>query len=186
MQEARDNWASCLVQVLWNPISRFYPIEEFQVHIATAKTSNKPVVIPILIGLLILIVLGAAAYSLVSRQPVPAPRVKITQAELVQKYGLRMDLVAVTAAGGFVDVRIRIVNGEKAKTLLSDKTNFPALAVGSRVVLQASEDVKSQAIKFENDGTMFLMYPNSGGAVKAGTPVGILFGDIAVDPIEAR
>jgi hypothetical protein len=161
-------------------------MEEIQVHIATAKTSNKPNVFPILIGLLVLIAVGAIAYGLTSRGSAHALPVKITQEELEQKYGLRIDLVAVTAAGGFVDVRIRMVNGEKAKTLLSDKMNFPALAVWNRAVLQAPEDVRSQAIKFENDGKMFIMYPNSGGAVKTGTPVGIRFGDIAVDPIEAR
>ena len=155
-------------------------------HIASAKTTNRPSAFPILIGLLILIAFGTVAYGLASRRPVHSRPVKITQEELEQKYGLRMDLVAVTAAGGFVDVRIRMVNGEKAKTLLTDRKNFPALAVGKRVILQAPEDVKSQEIRFENDGTMFIMYPNSGGAVKRGTPVSILFGDIAVNPIDTR
>jgi len=143
-------------------------------------------VFPILIGLLILIALGTIAYGLAGRRPVHAQTVKITQEELEQKYGLRMDLVAVTAAGGFVDVRIRMVNGDKAKALLADKKNFPALAVGKRVILRAPEDTKSQQINFEDDGTMFIMYPNSSGVVKQGTPVSILFGEIAVDPIDAR
>jgi hypothetical protein len=161
-------------------------IEEPQVHIAAAKTTNRPGVFPILVMLLILLALGTIAYSLAGRRSVPPQPVKITQEELEQKYGLRMDLVAVTAAGGFVDVRIQMVNGEKAKILLSDKKNFPALAVGRHIILRAPEDVKSQEIQFKNDGRMFIMYPNSGGAVKIGTPVSILFGDIAVDPIDAR
>lgn len=153
---------------------------------ATAKNTNRPSSFPIFIVLLLLLAVGIVAYGLASRRPIPAQPVKISQAELEQKYGLRMDLVAVTAAGGFVDVRIRVVDGEKAKILLSEQSNFPALSVGRNVILQAPEDIKSQKMRFENDGTMFIMYANSGGAVQAGTPVTVLFGDIAAGPIEAR
>jgi hypothetical protein len=161
-------------------------IKEIQVQIATVRSINRPGLFLMLIGLLLLLVIGAFAYGLASRQPMPAQVVRISQDELEQKYGLRLDLVAVTAAGGFVDVRIRLVDGEKAKALLSEKGNFPALSVGTNVVLQAPEDVRSQEIQFEKDGTMFILYANLGGAVQTGTPVTVRFGDIAVDSIEAR
>jgi hypothetical protein len=160
--------------------------KEILVQIATVKNTNRSGLFPILLGLLILIAVGALAYGLAGRRPVSALPVKMSQTELEQKYGLRTDLVAVTAAGGFVDVRIRMVNGEKAKALLSEKSNFPALSVGKHVILQAPEDDKSQEIRFDNGGTMFIMYANSGGAVQPGTPVTILFGDVAVAPIAAR
>jgi hypothetical protein len=156
------------------------------VHIAIAKNPNKRSWFPVLFWLLLLIAVSTIAYTLVARRTVPAQPVKISQAMLEQKYGLRMDLVAVTAAGGFVDVRIRMVDGEKAKSLLSEKSNFPVLAVGKHVILQAPNNVKSQELRFENNGTMFIMYANSGGAVQPGTPVTVLFGDITIDPIEAR
>jgi hypothetical protein len=181
MLEARMAWASSKFPFLIQSV-----IEEIQVQIAAAKNTNKSGMFPILIVLLVVIAVGTAAYALSSRRTTPAPAVNITQDELQQEYGLRTELVAVTAAGGFVDVRIRMVNGDKAKKLLSDKKNFPSLAVGKRVILQAPEDVKSQEIKFGDDGTMFIMFPNSRGVVKPGTPVRILFGAIAVEPIDAR
>ena len=155
-------------------------------QIAAIKNTNRPGLFPILAGLLLLIAVGAVAYGLASRRPIAVQSVRISPDELEQNYGLRMDLVAVTAAGGFVDVRIRMVDGQKAKTLLSEKGNFPALSIGKHVILQAPEDIKSQEMRFENDGTMFIMYANTGGAVQPGTPVTIMFGDLAVDPIQAR
>jgi len=156
------------------------------VQIATVKNTNRPGLYAIFFLVLLLIAIGTVVIGLAGSRPVPAQLVKINQDELEKKYGLRMDLVAVTAAGGFVDVRIRIVNGEKAKALLSDKENFPALSVGRNLILQAPGDIKSQEIRYENNGTMFIMYANSGGAVQPGTPVTVRFGDIAVDPIDAQ
>ena len=161
-------------------------IKESQVHIAATKTPVKFSILPILIGVLVLLALGAVVYSLAGHQIVSGQSIKVTQQTLEQKYGLRVNLVAVTASGGFVDLRISIVDGEKAKILLSDKKNFPTLVIGSRVILNAPDDVKSQEIRFENGGTMFIMYGNARGAVKQGTPVTILFGDVAVEPIDAR
>lgn len=155
-------------------------------QIATVKNMNRPGLYPIFFVVLLLIAIGSIAAGLEGSRPVPAPFVKISQDELEEKYGLRMDLVAVTAAGGFVDVRIRMVDAEKAKALLSEKNNFPALSVGRKTLLQAPGEIKSQEIRYENSGTLFIMYANSGGAVRPGTPVTVRFGDIAVDPVDAK
>ena len=110
----------------------------------------------------------------------------ISQEALEEKYGLRVNLIAVTAAGGFVDVRLKIVDGEKLKLLLSDKNNFPTLTNKQGVVLSAPEDIKSQKIEFISGGNLFIMYPNSGNAIQHDTPVTVLFGNIAVEPINAK
>ena len=99
---------------------------------------------------------------------------------------MRVRLLAVTGAGGLVDFRIQIVDGDKAKLLLSDPKNFPALSTAAGVVLNAPEDTKSQKIQYDDGGIMYVMYPNSGNAVMRGSPVTILFGDTALEAIEAR
>jgi hypothetical protein len=111
---------------------------------------------------------------------------KISESTLESQYGMRVNLLAVTGAGGFVDVRIKIVDGEKARVLLTDKKNFPALLSKSNVILIAPEDTKSQEIRYDDGGTMFIMYPNSGNVVQRGAPVNILFGDLAVEAIDAQ
>jgi hypothetical protein len=116
----------------------------------------------------------------------PQDTVMIPQSTLEEKYGLRVNLVAVTGAGGFVDVRLKIVDGNKAKLLLADSKNFPALYTEKGFILSASEDTKAQKIEFNSDGNLFIMYPNSNNAVTQGSPVTILFGDSALEPIKAR
>ena len=116
----------------------------------------------------------------------PPISARISQDTLEAQYGMHVNLLAVTGAGGFVDVRIRIVDGEKAKLLLGDAKNFPALLTGRNVVLNAPADTKSQEIRYDNGGMMFIMYSNSGNAVKRGEPVNILFGDVAVEAINAQ
>ena len=143
----------------------------------------------ILFAFILLLLIAAGLYAFASRasQTGISTATVISQRALEEQYGLRVNLVAVTAAGGMVDLRLKIVDGEKAKSLLQDKKNFPALLINdTNVTLNVSEDAKAQEIKFENDGNIFLMFPNSGNAVKPGTPVTILFGDTAIEPVIAK
>ncbi len=111
-------------------------------------------------------------------------RVTISQATLEEKYGLRVNLLAITAAGGMVDLRLRVLDGEKARLLLQDKKNFPALLVSERnITLTAPEDTKSQAIKFEKDSGLYLLFPNTGNAVKSGSSIEIVFGELKLVPV---
>ena len=118
------------------------------------------------------------------KAPSPAA-VTISQNVLKDKYGLHVSLVAVTAAGGMVDLRLNVVDAEKATALLQDKKNFPRLLVNGQV-LNVSEETKSQELKLEDNGSLFLLFPNAGNAVEPGTSVTLLFGEIALKPIEAR
>lgn len=110
----------------------------------------------------------------------------ISQSVLEEQYGLHVNLIAVTAAGGLVDLRFKIVDGEKAKSLLQNPDNFPSLWIQEgKVSLAVPEESRSQ-IEFENDGNLFLMFPNVAGLVKPGTPVSIRFGNTQLEPIPAR
>jgi hypothetical protein len=111
----------------------------------------------------------------------------ITKNMLEEKYGLRVNLLAVTAAGGMVDLRLKVIDGEKARLLLQDKKNFPALLAGERKnLLNVDEDTKSQEIKFDPNNGIFLMFPNSGNIVRPGSPVVVVFGDIQLEAVAAR
>jgi hypothetical protein len=106
---------------------------------------------------------------------------------LEAQYGLRVNLVAVTAAGGLVDVRLKVVDAEKAKQLLKDAASYPALSVsGSDASLTVPEESRTQELKPENGGMLMLLFPNTGNAVKPGTNVAVLFGDIRLEPVVAK
>ena len=140
--------------------------------------------------LLVLILVGFLAYHVWQKPDaalVPSGMTTLSQSALEEQYGLRVNLVAVTAAGGLVDVRIKIVDGGKAKSLLLDPNKFPSLWIADGdVSLVVPEENRTQQINFENDGNLFVMFPNGRGIVKPGTPVTIRFGDTQVEPIPAR
>jgi len=149
-------------------------------------SSNKYLLLAII--LVILLALGLYSYNAfrAASQPQQAGTVTITQGVLEENYGLRVQLVAVTAAGGLVDLRLQIVDAEKAKALLEDSANLPALRVGDGVILRTSEAAAKQDIQFENGKSIFVMYPNSGDALKPGDPVNIIFGDLQLEAIQSK
>jgi hypothetical protein len=144
-----------------------------------------------IIFLLVLIVIAGVAVTaiLMTRQAQAslANLNTISQQMLEEKYGLHVNLLAVTAAGGMVDLRLKIIDADKAKLLLSDQNNFPSLVGGNpAVVLNVDEETKSQNIQFDPAIGLFLMYPNAGNAVKRGEPVTIVFGETRLEAVLAR
>ena len=147
---------------------------------------------PTLIALILMIVLGSGLYAFNkmnkgSQASAGSPATSVISLQtLEEEYGLGVNLVAVTAAGGMVDLRLRISDSQKAKALLGDQANFPKLRASNGLVLQASEDVAAQPVKFEDDGNIFVLYMNAQNAVKPGDPVNIVFGDLQVEAIQTR
>ena len=151
------------------------------------KSSNKFIYIAgIFVILLVVAIYINNAYQALQPAALPKGTVTLSQSAFEEKYGLHVNLVAVTGAGGFVDLRLKMVNGEKAKLLLADAKNFPSLFARNGVMLNAPTDTISQNIEFITGGNLFIMYPNGGNAVQRGEPVQIVFGDIALEPINAK
>jgi hypothetical protein len=145
----------------------------------------------LLLALILVVMIGAGLYTYQASRgyqarPDPLAGEVISQQTLNEKYGLGVNLIAVTGAGGMVDLRLRIINAEKAKALLGDSGNFPALRAGNGVVLRASEDSFAQAIQFKNGGSIFILYANAQSSIKPGDPVTIVFGDLQVESIPAN
>ncbi len=145
--------------------------------------------IPAIILVFVLLV-GLFAYRSLNKPEsvvISSGMTEVSPSILEDKYGLRVNLVAVTAAGGLVDVRLKIVDGGKAQALLQDPNNLPALWVPDMdITLTLPDEARSQEINFEDNGNIFLMYPNTRNAVKPGTPLTVMFGDLALEPIIAK
>ena len=119
--------------------------------------------------------------------PTQEEQISLSQAEMRDQYGIEVNLVAVTAIGGLVDLRLKLVDSEKAKILLQQPENFPALFIQENgITLSAPDDVKSQEINFDDTSNLLILYPNTSSAVKPGTPVSIMFGAIQLEPIESK
>jgi hypothetical protein len=143
----------------------------------------------LLLAIILVIVLAVGFYGYNAFRASQSSHVgttTITQSALEENYGLRVQLLAVTAAGGLVDLRFQIVDADKAQAFLDDPENIPALLVGEDVVLQTSLDAAQQDIQYENGKSIFVMYPNLGNVLNSGDPATIIFGDLQLETIQAK
>lgn len=153
---------------------------------AASTSRSKKFLLPAFI-LIIMISAGMTFYSTRAKAPTLPASTVISESVLEEKYGVRVNLVALTASGGMIDLRLKIIDSQKASLLLADKNNFPALYVNDvGITLNASADDKSQGIKLEDNGGLYLLFPNASNAVKPGAKVSILFGDIAIEAITVK
>lgn len=98
---------------------------------------------------------------------------------LEEQYGVQVSQVAVSALNGIVDVRLKILDVEKANQLLENQI---ALLVGDTLIL--SPNMHRHTLK---QGLPYIVfYPNQQQLVHTGTPVSLVFGVIRSEPIAAR
>lgn len=150
------------------------------------SSSKSAMIVVILVSLIALGLYGYNAFQAFQSSSPQTDIASITQVELEQDYGLRIQLVAVTAAGGLVDLRLQIVDAEKAKAFLKDPANYPAVRMGNGVVLRTSPDAATQNIQFENGRSIFILLPNTGNILKPGDPVSIVFGGLQVESVQSK
>ena len=142
-----------------------------------AMTAIGVLVVPILVAT----TLTAAATATVD----PSDARVVSVAELQEDFGVRFDLIGVTASGGLVDLRFTVLDATKAKTLFHDASSSPALYVeGSGNVLRTRKGM-SHRLDLVTGGRYFLLFSNSGGAIQAGTQVSIVIDGVRLEPIAA-
>ena len=116
-----------------------------------------------------------------------APVTVISAQTLAERFGLQMTLIAVTAGGGIVDVRYKILDKEKAAYLLDDADNPPTLFIEENglTLKQAGRAMKHNA-ELKDNANYFMLYPNTQNAVRHGTPVSVVFGTLRLAPIASQ
>lgn len=127
------------------------------------------------------------------------PDTVITAQRLEEEYGIRLTLVAVTAGGGMVDVRYRIIDPEKATKLVDPEdggimpmlhvqdelcTDIGRYAQYAQTLLMPDSHMRTQ--KLVADRMYFTLIPNTRGVVHRGTSVIVVFGDVAIEPTLAQ
>lgn len=138
---------------------------------------------------LALLLLGAASFLIYrGRQAssIQLDSLPISTEELAADYGLEVRLIGVTAAGGMIDLRLKIVDVEKAQQFLEMPAHLPRLIdVDSGQALMVSEGLDDE-IEWTEGGILFNFYPNDNGLIQPGSPVIIQFGDLHLEPIKAQ
>lgn len=117
----------------------------------------------------------------------PLPETVISNDTLEQEYGIRLTLVGVTAAGGMVDVRYRVIDPLKAAKLIDEEEGgiMPMVYVSNGGIM-LMPDMHMREQKLVAGRVYFVLIPNSQNAVKRGTVVTVVFGNVAVEPTLAQ
>ena len=103
-----------------------------------------------------------------------------------ERFGLSVTLVAVTASGGIVDIRFKVLDADKARGTLQDDKNMPLLNVEGSTMTPMMRDTAIQDQDLEVGKVYYILYSNPRGMVKPGTPVSVAIGDLVLEPIIAQ
>lgn len=114
-----------------------------------------------------------------SLQDLPAPSALEVQA------GIQIAQVGLTAHGGMVDVRFKVLDAGKAKALLGNPANAPMLIAGDQPPLHPPHHALKGA-RFAPGQVFYILYPNARGAVQPGVDVSVAMGDARLGPVKAQ
>ncbi len=122
---------------------------------------------------------AAAAHA---SQPAPAlPEPSALEVEA----GIQIAHIGVTASGGLVDARFRVLDPSKANILLGNAANMPTLIAGDLPPLMAPHH-SLKGGRYAKDQVVIILYPNTRQAVQPGTAVSVAFGPVRIGPVTAQ
>lgn len=141
------------------------------------------------IAIVLVMLAGVAGYlGWLAFQPAAAPAGSgiLSASELAERHGLAVRLVGVTAGGGMVDFRLKILDAGRAQAFLQDPASLPVSMVTENGTELLAADQVQDEVAWEEGGILFILLPNTGGAVQPGHPVSISFGNTQVEPVAAQ
>ncbi|MBE2238984.1 MAG: hypothetical protein IAE81_14435 [Caldilineaceae bacterium] len=120
------------------------------------------------------------------KAPVTGVTRVLTPAQLEEEFGIRIRLVGVTASGGLVDFRYRVVDLAKALPVLGSHESMPNLVDEKSGALLLAPEGMMHHKALEQDRTYFMHYPNAGNNIKPGSQVAVVMGDLRVESVTAQ
>lgn len=140
-------------------------------------------------AVLVLLVAGAVARATGGEDKVDVRdgTTAVTAAELAGRYGIDLSLLAVTAAGGMIDLRFQVVDPDKANGVIHDTSLLPILVVEeSGATLAMSALPHSHNTRLELGGTYFFHMANAHSAVQPGSHVTLVIGDARLEHVKVQ
>ena len=142
--------------------------------------------------LLVLFALGLAYYGWFLRSATPAGEqpdaqiapTMISPELLEERYGIRIRMIAVTAAGGILDLRYKVIDKDKASFLLNPASAPPKLIdeASGKTFAAPSRSMKHNS-NLENGNTYFHFIANAGNVIKPGVLMSVQLGTVRAGPI---
>jgi hypothetical protein len=127
---------------------------------------------------------GGTSSAALPVDPSPAPTGTArpaSVAEVEDRYGVRVTLVALIAGGGLIDCRFRVIDPAKAAFLLK-ADNLPLLvAEKSNRAIQIDQPIDQAGLI--QDRVYSVVYPNVQNALEPGDQVSVIIGDLRLEHV---
>ncbi len=137
-------------------------------------------------GSLLLLAIVLFTFTALRGTP-PSSSVFPTNPQIESRWGIRPTMVAATADGGLVDFRFIVIDPEKAAALMGTVDNLPVMRTeDTGVLVNSAAAMAGDRHNYTAGQTYFLLYRNTQGAIRSGTAVTIIFGDLKIDHVIAR
>jgi hypothetical protein len=104
----------------------------------------------------------------------------ITDEQLEQQYGVRLDVLGLLASGGLLELKFQVLDADKASALFGPAEDMPVLAVeGSTKVLHSARGMK-HGFEILDGATYFFLYTNVANAVHEGSQVAFVINGVRI------
>jgi hypothetical protein len=113
--------------------------------------------------------------------------VLVTEDGMAARYGIDVTLVAVTAAGGLIELRYQVVDPDKAARIVHDAALAPALVVeATGETLRMAAPPHHHGAELRLGGTYFFLMANAHNAIHRGDEVTLVVGDARLEHVRAQ
>ena len=152
---------------------------------ATKRPGLGRLVAIVVVAVLLLGAGAARAWWPEQKVDVRAGTTLVTAEGMAARYGIDVNLIGVTAAGGLIEFRYQVVDPDKADRMMNDTTLLPIVVVeesGATMVISRPH----HAAEPQLGGTYFFLFANAHNAIHAGSQVTLVMGDARLEHIVAR
>lgn len=111
----------------------------------------------------------------------------VTSDGMAARYGIHVDLLAVTAAGGIIELRYQVVDPDKAAPLIHDIAASPKLInEGSGATIVMSSPHHHHGNELDLGATYFFLMANTNQALHPGDLATLVIGDARMEHIQVE
>ncbi len=140
------------------------------------------------------IVLGLLVFVLVARAVWPDRQADVRSgtslvdvAGMASRYGIQVNLIATSAAGGLIELRYQVIDPEKASPMLHDVQMLPKIIdedSGTTLAMASLPHRHSSVLTL--GGEYFFLLANAHNALRAGSQVTLVIGDARIEHLTVQ